>query len=243
MTLPSYEPKDHKQVFEMSYNDLDKLAFPPPPKVEQIMRYTRALEADPETKAIFTRMGKWGLPTADELDKLDAFRDAWAAENNLSEACLNGFFGANLLLRRIAWGQIDDLDDPKAMEFLKEDQPRHEIGKHSNFSVKNRIDENLWLVNYIRERCDFWPWLEDDWKHAGDPERDYPGSKMFIEFWYGYYGRKYGVINRGLLGNAYGVLQELIGGNLPDLDCKAAWEYLNDLYPIVGDHIRENLDV
>jgi hypothetical protein len=224
--------------------------YPPAPNAEQVMRYAKAIEATPEIYDIFQKMDKWGLPGADELDRLEAFRDMWLKQNGMDHLCLNGFFGANMIFRRMAWGQMDGLDDPRAMAFLKEDEPRNTIDsyggpvKHAVSGVESRIDESMWLANYIRHRCDYWPHMQEDFRHRGEEDWPFPTLPLTAAFWVGEYGPKYGVINRSIRTTADNVaLEEWSMGRVPALDCKETWVLVNNRPYVMASHIKENLDV
>ncbi len=207
---------------------------PPPPTANQVMEYARAIQATPEIFAIFERMGDWGLPTNEEFDRLEEFRNGWFKVQGMDELNLNGFFGAYMLLRKIRWGQIEGLGAAEAMQFLIGDEPRNKInrarapGGGGITTVPMRVEEIMWLANYIQHRCGFWPVLADDLLHRGDPERDYIGYTSLMQFYQRYYAPTYGLANRGrslAVQAGTGVLEEIVNKRLVSLEEKQAWEF------------------
>jgi hypothetical protein len=170
--------------------------LPPPVSPDVVMSYARAMRDDRHVSAILSSMGKWGLPNRSKLQLLEQFRDNWIATNGLQGHGLNAYFGANMLFRRIAWGQIGGLDDKRAIAFLHEDEPRNTGGPVTSRAVSGRLDEIMWLANYVIERCDFWPLYVDDWRNSGITGRYYAGQGYFDGFLRKYYYPKYGYFNR-----------------------------------------------
>ena len=222
---------------------------PAAPVPGQVMAYAKTLAADPDMHALLDRMGKWGLPNADELQRLEAFRDAWLADQGFETLNLNGFFGAIMLQRRIVRGEVAGLQDPQAWRFLEEDEARNAIVRVRRAdgggikTVPNRIDETMWLANEVKQRCPFWPLMQDDYRHAGDPHRVYPGSEAFLRYWYEEYGPKHGVINRALLpANVQDLLREEQAGRFVSIETTEAWNYLNEKPMPTSRHIKEHFD-
>jgi hypothetical protein len=197
--------------------------LPPPVGPEVVMGYARAMQNDAQVSSILTGIGKWGLPTRAELQVLEQFRDAWIAENGLQDHGLNAYFGANMVFRRIAWGQISSLNDPRAMAFLHEDEPRNVGGPVTDHSVKPRLDEVMWLANYVVQCCDFWPLYADEWRNSGVEGRYYAGHVYFVGFLRRFYLLKYGYLNRSMQGICAGILERLANATVASLGDRQAW--------------------
>jgi hypothetical protein len=216
--------------------------LPPPVSPEVVMGYARAMQDDQQVSAILSSMGKWGLPNRSELQLLEQFRDDWIARNGFQDYGLNAYFGANMVFRRVAWGQIRDLDDPSAMKFLHEDKPRNVGGPATSHGVSPRLDEVMWLANYVVECCDFWPVYADEWRSPGVEGHYYAGHIYFVGFLRSYYLLKYGYLNRGMQGVSAKILERLAIGEIGSLSDRQAWTSTQeDKGSILAKLIRERL--
>jgi hypothetical protein len=202
--------------------------LPPPVGPEVVMGYARAMQNDAQVSSILTGIGKWGLPTRAELQVLEQFRDAWIAENGLQDHGLNAYFGANMVFRRIAWGQISSLDDPRAMAFLREDEPRNVGGPVTGHGVPTRLDEVMWMANYVIECCEFWPLYADEWRNTGIVGRYYAGQVYFDGFRRKFYFPKYGYFNRAMDIHAKTLLSAIARAELETVSSFAAWKFVHD---------------
>jgi hypothetical protein len=197
--------------------------LPPPVGPDVVMSYALAMRDDRHVSAILSSMGKWGLPSRTELQLLEQFRDNWIATNGLKGHGLNAYFGANMVFRRIAWGQISSLDDPRAMAFLHEDEPRNTGGPVTSHGISPRLDEVMWLANYVVECCDFWPVYADEWRSPGVEGHYYAGHVYFVGFLRSCYLPKYGYFNRGMQGVSARILEKLAIGKIESLSDRQAW--------------------
>ena len=200
--------------------------LPPPVGPDVVMRYAIAMDADPEISAIFNRLGKWGLPTRAELLVLERFRDTWVSQHGLTGYGVSAYFGANMVFRRIAWGQIESLHSPEAMQFLLDDAPRNVGGPTVGPTFRMygaRLDEVLWYANYVIEWCDFWPLYADDWRNSGIPDRYYAGQVYFDGFSRYYYQPKYLSANKHIIMPCMYALEQIAVGGLKSLSERDAW--------------------
>jgi hypothetical protein len=216
--------------------------LPPPVSPDVVMSYARAMRDDRHVSAIMSSMGKWGLPNRSELQLLEQFRDEWIVRNRLQDHGLNAYFGANMVFRRIAWGQISSLDDPRAMAFLHEDEPRNTGGPVTSLGVPPRLDEVMWLANYVIECCNFWGLYADDWRNRGVVGRYYAGQVYFDGFYREFYCPKYGYYNRGLKVFAKTLLSAVACKQIEEIGSLAAWKFVQeDKMSIVLKLTKESL--
>lgn len=202
--------------------------LPQPVGPEVVMRYAQAMQNDLQVSTILKSMRKWGLPTRAGLNVLERFRDAWIAQNGLQDHGLNAYFGANMVFRRIAWGQISSLDDPRAMAFLHEDEPRNVGGPATSHGVPPRLDEVMWLAHYVVECCDFWLLYADEWRNTGIAGRYYAGQVYFDGFCRNFYFPKYGYFKRGMDIHATTLLSAIACAEIEKISSFAAWKFVQD---------------
>lgn len=198
-----------------------------PASDEEIIGLAEKMWADRALRTIFERVGCDGdMSEAEEATvngAIDAYRQGPLWDRDGLHLAL-----APCLLRQLAAGMIENLDEPNARAFL-EDRRVVRIGAGMK-PVKLTAAEVMSFAGAMRDDSDAWAIFE----HLKGNREATEDERRTIHNFETRYRFKYGLLNRDRLGRATALLLDLAAGKIRSLDSPEAWEYVRSS-PFIRD--------
>jgi hypothetical protein len=196
------------------------------PSVEQVLSFARMLSSSAELRAVFNRIGAYGLPNQSEWQVYFAAREKFVGEAGLVRPNLTALNGAFALMRKVNIRELPSLECEQARQWLVRDHERNVVEPLGpGYRAKpTSLEEIMWIAQEMQETSKVW----SIFVRIGESSDCTREELAFIQGLEYSYKVKNCLFNKPLR-SYFPVLRRVSTGRYRSIESKEAWDFLASL--------------